>query len=93
MYALVMYDISTKSGSKRLNQVMKYCRDYGQRIQNSVFEIKLDYDKFLKFQEYLISLINPDEDSLKIYYLGKNRKFYQFGIKPSYDFESDCLII
>ena len=55
MYALVMYDISTKFTSKRLNQVMKYCRNYGQRIQNSIFEIKLDYNDFLKFQKHLIS--------------------------------------
>ena len=93
MYALVMYDISTKFTSKRLNQVMKYCRNYGQRIQNSIFEIKLDYNDFLKFQKHLISLINPEEDSLKIYYLGKNRKFCQFGTKQSYDLELDCLII
>lgn len=43
MYILVTYDVDTtgKSGQKRLRQVAKACMDYGQRVQNSVFECEL----------------------------------------------------
>ena len=43
MYILVTYDVDTtdKSGQRRLRRVAKACLDYGQRVQNSVFECEL----------------------------------------------------
>ena len=40
MYILVTYDVDTtsKEGARRLRCVAKACLDYGQRVQNSVFE-------------------------------------------------------
>ncbi len=68
MMTLVSYDVSTgdKMGRTRLRKVAKACLDYGQRVQNSVFEIDVDYGTFLKLKDKLIKLINPEQDSLRI---------------------------
>ena len=94
MYGLIMYDInsSTKIDKNRLNKVMRFCSQYGQRIQNSVFEVRLDYDEFIQFEQNLLKLIDSTKDSLKFYYLGNSRKLKQYGIKQSYDL-SEILIV
>ena len=44
MLVLVTYDVSTVSaaGRRRLNQVAKACKNYGNRAQKSVFECEVD---------------------------------------------------
>lgn len=96
MMTLVSYDVSTtdKSGRTRLRKVAKECQNYGQRVQNSVFEIDVDYGTFLKVKDRLLKLIDPERDSLRIYYLGNNwhSKIEHFGAKSTYDPE-DVLIV
>jgi CRISPR-associated protein Cas2 len=91
MYVLVTYDVATKTpaGKKRLRQVAKACLDYGQRVQNSVFECKVDPAELVTFKNRLTSIIEPQSDSLRFYYLGKNwkRKVEHIGAKESYDVE------
>ena len=43
MYILITYDVdtTTKEGARRLRHVAKACLDYGQRVQNSVFECEV----------------------------------------------------
>ena len=93
---LVTYDVSTQNaeGRKRLRRVAKECVNYGQRVQNSVFECILDASQLLLFKDRLIKIINEQEDSLRFYYLGNNykTKIEHFGIKKSYDPE-DVLMI
>ena len=93
---LVSYDVSTtdKAGRTRLRKVSKACLDYGQRVQNSVFEIDVDYGTFLKLKDKLIKLINPEQDSLRIYYLGNNWKnrIEHIGAKETYDPEGALII-
>lgn len=74
MMVLVSYDVSTRdvSGERRLRRVAKACRDYGQRVQYSVFEIELDPAQWAMLKQRLMDLIDPDCDSLRFYYLGKN---------------------
>ena len=50
---LVSYDVSTtdNKGKTRLRKVSKECQNYGQRVQNSVFEIDVDYGTFLKVKD------------------------------------------
>ena len=74
MMVLISYDVSTvdKAGKTRLRKVAKECQNYGQRVQNSVFETDLDYSSFLKLKDRLIRLIDPEKDSLRFYYLGNN---------------------
>ena len=69
---LISYDVSTidKGGKTRLRKVAKECQNHGQRVQNSVFEVDLDYSAFLKLKDRLIKLIDERQDSLRFYYLG-----------------------
>ena len=96
MLVLITYDVSTldTSGKKRLRKVAKECVNYGQRVQNSVFECILDASQTLILKDKLTSLIDMEQDSLRFYYLGNNykTKIEHFGIKNSYDPE-DVLMI
>lgn len=96
MMVLVSYDVSTsdKAGKTRLRKVAKECQNYGQRVQNSVFEIDVDYGTFLKVKDKLLKTIDKKSDSLRIYYLGKNwqRRIEHFGAKETYDPEGTIII-
>ena len=93
---LVTYDVSTQNaeGRKRLRRVAKECVNYGQRVQNSVFECILDSSQLLLLKDRLVSLINEKEDSLRFYYLGNNyrAKVEHFGSKASYEAEGILMI-
>jgi CRISPR-associated protein Cas2 len=71
---LVTYDVSTTTaiGAKRLRHVAKICRDYGQRVQLSVFELEVDTARWTLIKQQLCDLIDPKIDSLRFYYLGLN---------------------
>lgn len=89
MMTLVSYDVSItdNKGKTRLRKVSKECQNYGQRVQNSVFEIDVDYGTFLKVKDKLLKIIDPRHDSLQIYYLGNNWKhrIEHYGTKETYD--------
>lgn len=96
MLVLVTYDVATQNaaGRSRLRKVAKECVNYGQRVQNSVFECILDSSQLLLLKDRLVSLINEKEDSLRFYYLGNKyqTKVEHFGIKTSYDAEGTLMI-
>ncbi len=96
MLVLITYDVSTQSaeGKTRLRKVAKECVNYGQRVQNSVFECILDASQLLLLKDRLISLINEKEDSLRFYYLGNNyqTKVEHFGKKTSYEAEGVLML-
>ena len=83
-----------KKEKKRLRKIAKECVNYGQRVQNSVFEIDVDYSTFLKVQDKLIKLMDKEKDSLRFYYLGNNwkKKVEHIGAKPTYDPEGTLII-
>jgi CRISPR-associated endonuclease Cas2 len=87
MFVIAAYDVNVTSekGKTRLRKVAKECVNYVQRVQNSVFEINLDYGKFL--QDRLINLIDPDKDCLRFCYLGDNlkKRVEHIGVKPGYE--------
>jgi CRISPR-associated protein Cas2 len=95
MFVLVTYDVSTSTpaGSKRLRKVAKKCMNYGQRVQNSVFELLVDPGQWAQCKAELCALVNPDTDSLRFYYLGTNwqRRVEHFGAKPSLDLEGPLI--
>lgn len=82
---LITYDVSTQdaAGRKRLRKVAKECVNYGQRVQNSVFECVLDSSQLLIVKDKLLSMIDPKQDSLRFYNLGNKyqRKVEHFGVK------------
>lgn len=96
MLVLITYDVSTQNaaGKSRLRKVAKECVNYGQRVQNSVFECILDASQLLQLKNRLVSLINEKEDSLRFYYLGNNyhTKVEHFGTKTTYEAEGILMI-
>lgn len=89
MLVLITYDVCTEdaTGRKRLGKVAKVCVNYGQRVQNSVFECSLDNAQFIIVRSKLRAIMDENRDSLRIYNLGnayKNR-IEHYGVKESYD--------
>lgn len=89
MLVLITYDVNTEDsvGKRRLRKVAKICVDYGQRVQNSVFECQMDSAKSKEVIHKLLKTIDEDRDSLRVYYLGNNyaNKVEHYGAKKSYD--------
>lgn len=96
MLVLITYDVNTKdtAGKKRLHKVAKICVNYGQRVQNSVFECMLDAMQLREITHKLDEIINKECDSLRIYNLGNNyeSKIEHIGAKPSYDFKEPWIV-
>lgn len=96
MMVLVSYDVSTTnaSGQKRLRRIAKACRDYGQRVQYSVFEIEVDSAQWTLLKSKLCDLIDPEQDSLRFYYLGRNwqTKVEHVGAKPVLDLNGPLIL-
>lgn len=91
MMVLITYDVNTETpqGKKRLRKVAKECVNYGQRVQNSVFECVMDAAKCVEVKEKLKRIIDPEADSLRFYYLGNRykTKVEHFGVNRSVDIE------
>lgn len=96
MLVLITYDVSTAdaAGRTRLRRVAKRCTDFGQRVQNSVFECLLDEAQFRTLQHELTRLIDPDRDSLRCYNLGNNyqTRIEHIGVKQSYPPEGVLMV-
>ncbi len=96
MMVLVTYDVNTETaqGKKRLYKVAKQCENYGQRVQNSVFECLLDPARFRQLQSRLLDIIDVEKDSIRYYHLGNNwkRRVEHIGAKPAYDPEGTLVV-
>lgn len=96
MDILVTYDVNTetKEGRRRLRKVAEVCKDYGQRVQYSVFECRVDEMQYETFQARLLKIINPKTDSIRFYRLRSPREKYveSFGIDDYTDFDDPLII-
>ncbi len=96
MLVLVTYDVQTSSisGEKRLRKVAKQCVNYGQRVQNSVFECIVDPAQFAELKHRLSEIIDKEKDSIRFYFLGSKweRKVESLGVVTSYDPNSELII-
>jgi len=95
MLVLITYDVNTEnaSGSKRLRKVAKVCVNYGQRVQNSVFECLLSPAELCIVKNQLLDIMDDQKDSLRIYNLGNNYKtrIEHYGAKQTYSPESPLI--
>jgi len=95
MLVLVTYDVNVEKpeGRRRLRRIAKTCENYGQRVQNSVFECLVDPAMWATLKDELERTINPAEDSLRYYFLGSNwqRRVAHVGAKPTYDPEGPLI--
>ena len=97
MMVLITYDVNTEddSGKSRLRKVAKICVNFGQRVQNSVFECSVDLAQFLEIKKELSDVINFEKDSLRFYLLGKNwqNRIETLGHNESYDPDKEVFIL
>jgi CRISPR-associated protein Cas2 len=86
---LITYDVNTttEAGEKRLRKIAKLCMNYGQRVQNSVFECLVEPHQMVLLKNMLIDIMDKEKDSLRFYYLGSNwrPKIEHIGANPGYD--------
>jgi len=96
MLVLVTYDVRTgnPAGEKRLRKVAKICKNYGQRVQYSVFECLVDPAQWAVLRHQLVDTILETEDSLRFYFLGANWKsrVEHVGAKAAYDPEGPLIV-
>lgn len=96
MLVLVTYDVNTSSdfGVRRLNRVAKQCLRYGVRVQDSVFECRIDSAQLAELKHALGKEINAEEDSVRFYRLGENaeNKVFVLGVSRSLN-PADTLIL
>jgi CRISPR-associated protein Cas2 len=94
MMVLVSYDVAQdENGKKRLRNVAKTCKNYGQRVQYSVFECLVDPGQWAELKNLLLRHINEKYDSLRFYYLGSNwkRRVEHIGAKETFDPEGTII--
>lgn len=96
MMVLITYDVDTisETGAKRLRKVAKVCQDYGQRVQNSVFECRLTEAQFVLVKNKIENIINTELDNVRFYFLGNNwpRRIEMIGKKDGIDLDGELII-
>ena len=96
MMVLVTYDVETitSGGAKRLRRVSKECQNYGQRVQNSVFECVVTESQFVLLRNEIASIIDMEKDTVRFYFLGNNwnNRVEFFGRKTSFDVTTELII-
>lgn len=96
MLVVITYDVNTEdaAGRKRLRQIAKQCVNYGQRVQNSVFECLVDAAQCRMLQQKLCSIMDEEVGSLRFYYLGNRyeSKIEHFGAKRGYEPEGVLMV-
>ena len=96
MLVVVSYDVSTKeaAGRRRLRRVAKACEDFGQRVQNSVFECVVDPEQWTRLKLRLLDDFDTELDSLRFYYLGANfeRRVEHHGAKKTPDLQGPLVL-
>ena len=78
---------------RRLRRVARACLDFGQRVQNSVFECEVDPAQWTALRARLIGEIDPLKDSLRFYRLGADgrRRIEHVGAKLPIDLDGALL--
>lgn len=96
MMVLVSYDVSMEDdeGPRRLRHIAKICKNYGQRVQYSVFECIVDPAQWTMLRQKLIDEIDEKKDSLRFYFLGANwrKRVEHIGAKEGIDQEGPLIL-
>lgn len=94
MFILITYDVSTidKSGVRRLRRVAQACKDYGQRVQNSVFECRVGKNEWLLLRARLLKEVSLEHDSLRFYFLDHDAKVEHHGNKGVPNLEDPLIL-
>ena len=96
MLVVVSYDVATTTaeGRRRLRHIAKTCTNFGQRVQNSVFECLVDPAQWALLKGKLLAQYDAEEDSLRVYFMGSNwrRRVEHHGCKETPDLEGPLLV-
>lgn len=96
MLVLITYDVNTQtpSGVRRLSRVAKTCTNYGQRVQNSVFECLVDGTQFAMLKKQIADIIDSEKDSVRYYVLGEkyHNKIEHVGVQRAFDMAGTLIV-
>ena len=96
MIIIVAYDVSTETakGRRRLRRIALVCKDFGQRVQKSIFECRIGDTEWVKFKNRLLNEVNEKEDSLRFYFIDEasQRKTEHYGLGKPVDFGKPLII-
>lgn len=96
MYILITYDVNTEEleGRRRLQRVAKLCKNFGLRVQNSVFECVITEVQLVELRSKLEKIMDKSKDSIRIYFLNKNenRRIITLGLDISVNVEGTLII-
>jgi CRISPR-associated protein Cas2 len=96
MNILVAYDVSTETsdGQRRLRKVAIVCKNYGQRVQYSVFECQVNEAQYEALRAQLLKSINPKVDSIRLYKLSTSREHCveSYGVDKYVDFNEPLIL-
>ena len=96
MQVLVTYDVATSSegGKRRLRRVAKVCLNFGQRVQNSVFECKIDSTQLILLRSQILEIVDLNNDSVRFYFLGKewDGRVEHHGVKQSVNMDGPLIV-
>ena len=96
MFVLVAYDVSTSTsaGTKRLSRIAKICKNFGQRVQNSVFECYVDPAQWVSLKAQLLKTYSAKDDSLRFYFLGSkwDKRIEHHGVNLGFNPTQDIIL-
>ena len=96
MWIIVAYDVTTetKEGRRRLRRVAQVCKNFGQRVQKSVFECSVDQARFETLRRNLLKEVDVKEDSLRFYRLQEPRDAHieEYGVNKTIFFDEPLII-
>lgn len=96
MYILITYDvnIASENGNHRLRQISKICQNYGQRVQNSVFECIVTESQYLLLKNAIYNAMDKDNDNVRFYMLSSKwkKKIETLGKSSSIDYTDELII-
>ncbi len=94
MFVLITYDVATtdKAGARRLRRIARACLDYGQRVQNSVFECKLSPQHWSLLRDRILKEMDTTQDSVRFYFLEADISIEHHGTKKPIDFEEPLIL-
>lgn len=96
MLILITYDVSTLTpeGRRRLRRMAKVCLNYGQRVQQSVFECTVDAATYELLEAQLLDVMDEREDNLRLYRLTEplTKNVKEYGKFRATDFESPLIL-
>ena len=96
MIVVVAYDVNTETthGQRRLRRMARICKDFGLRVQKSIFECKVADSQWVKLRHLLLKEMKAEEDSLRFYFIDEaaQKKTEHHGLGKPVDLDAPLII-